>query len=308
LRNYLNFGKLQNLLFAILVLMSVLFLSCNKQKVLTKKHAKQHLIQKYSSYPWWFWNMPQSRNAVFAVGYAQTSLYPESHREKAIENGIRNLAKSLTLKIQGERGLIYTILSSEFRSGDFQEILPKETLDFVSKNHQIIATETFEDMTIVLLCIGSSQPVSSVKGFSFEEPNWISNPPQRSGYLYAVGEYSLQYNEENSWQFAEYNARTNLVWTLFSKLKTFVKKFESFLDGTIAVKTDIFLNKIQVEKRWVDTKNNDFYALVRMRLRDNTKSFIDQFRKIFTPRDNYRNKSSREEIIRKLFEEMNNFD
>ena len=132
--------------------------------------------------------MPHSKTALFAVGYAQTYFYQDTSVEEATENGIRSLARSVSIRIKGERGFMDTVYGSEFAGEDFQEEFKEGALDFVKKNHKVVATETVGNITLVLLCIGASPEVSSVKGFNPRYPSWVSRPPQRVGFLYAVGQ------------------------------------------------------------------------------------------------------------------------
>jgi len=249
--------------------------------------------------------MPHRKNAVFAVGYVRTSsFYPDSAVEKATENGIESLARSVSVRIKGERGFIDESFGSEFVGEDFQEKLPKSVLDFVKKNYKIVATETAEEITLVLLCTGDAPSISSAKGFNPRRPDWVFNPPRRSGFLYAVGQYQRQYHEEDAWRLAEYDARISLALSLFSQLQSLIKKLDRSLIIVTTNQTDVVLNGMQVDKRWVDQENEILYVLVRMRLRDNAQSFINQLQKIIPPQPHRQGRPSQEEIIRKAFEEL----
>jgi hypothetical protein len=57
-------------------------------------------------YPAWFWNTPYSEDSLFAVGYSNTFFHTETSQKEAIENGIESLAKSVSVRIKGERGLM----------------------------------------------------------------------------------------------------------------------------------------------------------------------------------------------------------
>jgi len=278
-------------------------------------HPEASLTHKYSNYPLWFWEMPQSDTALFAVGYAQTYFHKETSVKEATENGIDSLARSISIRIKGERGFIDTVSGSEFAGEDFQEELPEGVLEFVKKNHKVVATETAGKITVVLLClpapnearqagIGDVPSVSSVKGFNPERPGWVSEPPQRTGFLYAVGQCNPQYHEEDAWQLAEHDARINLALSLVAQLRSLVKKLDRTLNIITTVKTDVVLNRAQVDERWIDPQNGIPYVLMRMRLRDNTDSFINQLRKIVPPQPNHKDKWTQEEIIQKAFEEL----
>jgi len=303
--------------------------SCHRATVVELpeiSHPEASPTHKYSNYPLWFWEMPQSDTALFAVGYAQTYYHQETSVKEATENGIESLARSVSIRIKGERGFIDTVSGSEFAGEDFQEELPEGVLEFVKTNHKVIATETVGnkqpptpfnkgDITVVLLClpalnearqadISDAPSVSSVKGFNPERPGWVSEPPQRNGFLYAVGQCNPQYHEEDAWQLAEYDARLNLALSLVAQLRSLVKKLDGNLNIITTVKTDVVLNRAQVDERWIDPQNGIPYVLMRMRLRDNNDALKNQLRKIVPPQPNHKDKWTQEEIIQKAFEEL----
>lgn len=262
--------KRLELLFFILFYFSLTTLSCHKATVKPlSKHYKEELIRKYSTYPRWFWQMPHSNNTLFAVGYAQTYFYRESSVEEATVNGINNLAKSVSARIKGERGFKDTKLGPEFAGEFFKEELEGGVLDFVKKNHKVIATETVGDITLVLLCTGEAPTLSSAKGFDQKAPEWVSKLPKKPGFVYAVGQSSPQFHEEETWQLAEYNARVGLALSFVSQLRSLGKKLDKNLNTASAVKTDVVLRRIQVVERWFDPENRIPYVLVRMTLKDN---------------------------------------
>ena len=265
-------------LFFILFYFLLLTLSCHKATVKPlSKHYKEEQIRKYSTYPRWFWQMPHSNNTLFAVGYAQTYFYRESSVEEATDNGINVLAKYVSVRIQGERGFKDTKLGPEFAGEFFKEELEGGVLDSVKKNYKVIATETVGDITLVLLCTGEAQTLSSAKGFDQKAPEWVSKPPKKPGFVYAVGQSSPQFHEEETWQLAEYNARVGLALSFVAQLRSLGKRLDQGLSTASAVKTDVVLRRIQVVERWYDPENRIPYVLVRMTLKDNTGNKSEGF-------------------------------
>jgi hypothetical protein len=292
-------------LFFILFIFSLLTLSCHKATVKPlSKHYKEEQIRKYSSYPKWFWQMPHSNNALFAVGYAQTYFYRESSDEEATMNGINSLAKSMSVRVKGERGFKDTQLGPEFAGEDFKEELEEGVLDSVKKNYKVIATETVGNITLVLLCIGEVPILSSEKGFNRDAPGWVSELPQRHGFAFAVGQSTPQFHEEETWQLAEYNARVGLALSFISQLRSLGKRLDKSLSTASAVKTDVVLRRIQVVERWFDPENRIPYVLVRMTLKVNTKTGTDYTKKIAQPQLHSNYKQTREEIIQNAFKKL----
>jgi len=267
-----KFSKRQRFkLFFIPLFFSLAIQSCYKSSVYSSsKYQKEELIRKYSSYPQWFWQMPQSGSTLFAVGYAQTYFYRESSVEAATANGIKSLAKSISVRIKGERGSMDTVFGPEFKGEDFDEELEENVLDSVKKNYKVIATEIVGNITLVLLCIGEVPTLSSVKGFNQKSPSWVSELPQRQGFLYAVGQSHPQFHEEETWQLAEYNARVSLALSFFSQLRILSKKLDKNLKTASAVKTDAILKQLQIVERWFDPENRISYVLIRIPLKGNT--------------------------------------
>jgi len=272
-------------LFFVLIAFSLPILSCCKATVESfSRHHKEELISKYSNYPHWFWQMPHSNDTLFAVGYAQTYFYQESSIEEATTNGIQILAKYISVRIHGERGSKDTILGPEFAGEDFKEEIEEGVFDIVKKNYKVIATETVGNITLVLMCMGEVPTLSSTKGFNRESPSWVSELPQRDGYLYAVGQSSSQFHEEETWQLAEYNARVGLALSFFSQLRSLGKKFNKNLNTASAVKTDVVLRRIQVVERWFDPENRIAYVLVRMPFESNNEDVMVTSKKLFNQR------------------------
>jgi len=292
-------------LFFILFYISLLTLSCHNATVKPlSTHYREELIRKYSSYPKWFWQTPHGNNALFAVGYAQTYFYRESSVEEATLNGISSLAKSVSVRVKGERGFKDTKLGPEFAGEDFKEELEEGVLDSVKKNYKVIATETVGNITLVLLCIGEVPMLSSEKGFNRNRPGWVSELPQRHGFAYAVGQSAPQFHEEETWQLAEYNARVGLALSFISQLRSLGKKLDKSLSTASAVKTDVVLRRIQVVERWFDPENRIPFVLVRMTLKDNTETGTDYNQKIAQQQLHSDYRQTREKIIRIAFEKL----
>ncbi|MBL7082579.1 MAG: hypothetical protein ISS41_02970 [Candidatus Aminicenantes bacterium] len=227
--------------------------------------------------------MPQSSNNLFAVGYAQTFFYRESSIEEATTNGINVLAKYVSVRIKGERGFKDTILGPEFAGEAFKEEPEGGVLDFVKKNHKVVATETVGDITLVLLCTGEAPTISSTKGFDQKIPEWISKLPKKPGFVYAVGQSSPQFHEEETWQLAEYNARVGMALSFVAQLRSLGKRQDKSLSTAGAVKTDVVLRRVQVIERWFDPENRIPYVLVHMPLKDNSEAVMDYAKKTSYP-------------------------
>ena len=128
------------------------------------------------SYPGWFWEMPHSEKYLFAVGFSKTYSHPKSSEQKATEDGIENLARSLSIGIKGERGLLRGG-GQTFSKNNFQEEIPTSALAFVKKHHQVVATHTSKSYTFLLLCLGEGNAATlSAPAFATvapKKPIWM---------------------------------------------------------------------------------------------------------------------------------------
>lgn len=262
---------------------------------------------KPASYPAWFWNVPSSEDDLFAVGRANTSvLHPENSEQAAIQDGVENLAKSLSVHINGKYEMVRQggrILPS---GNDMHEETSAETLAFVEKNHQLVAKFVCPLHTFVLLSLGegdSEAPVLSAGSNTLpKEPGWLTNLPKEPGYLYASGHKRPFYRETNSWSEAERHARTELALMLESKVRSAVHRYQmSVAASFISVSTDIQLEHAQVIARWKHPEHNYCNVLVKMPL-SKAKKTIARRADVILPSEH--SQKSREQIIQEAFDEL----
>ena len=280
-----------------------------------------------TSYPAWFWKMPHSENSLFAVGFSETFFYPESSKQNAIKDGIESLAKYLSVRIKGERGVLRDGSRVIFSGDDIQEILSPSVLSFVEEHHQIIATYTGkkyrktkssgfarllreplrEANTFVLLSMGEGNaetfPHSASAAPMPSRPSWITTPPKEPGYLYAIGNSNPYYREVNSWRIAEKRARITLAFNLESKIRGLAKKLDSSMETISTISTDVQLNRVQVIARWKHPEDNTCHVLVRVPLSVNEEAIKNLLRSALSKKDQ-KQELSPEELIQRAFDEL----
>ena len=267
------------------------------------------------SYPAWFWKMPHSEGSLFAVGFSETFTHPETSQQNAIEDGIENLAKYLSVRIKGERGVLRDGSRVIFSGNDIQEELSPSVLSFVEEHHQVVSTYTGKKYTFVLLCLGENADgakrhpeyretlaIPSSAAPMPSQPSWMTTPPKEPGYLYALGHSNPYYREVNSWRTAEKRARIALAFNLKSKIRGLAKKLDSSMETISTISTDVQLNRVQVIARWKHPEDNTCHVLVRMPLSANYEAIKNLLKSALSKKK--QKELSREEIIQRAFDEL----
>jgi hypothetical protein len=269
-----------------------------------------------ADYPAWFWNMPHSEDSLFAVGFSETFFHPEKSTQNSIKDGIESMAKYLSVRIKGERGMLSSGGIVVYSGDDIQEILSPSVLSFVEEHHKVIATYTGGKYSFVLLSLGEGN-ADGAKRHEYREtlanssstapmpsqPNWVTTLPKESGYLYAIGNSNPYYREVNSWRVAEKNARIALALSLESKVRGMAKELNASMETISTISTDVQLNRVQVIARWKHTEYNTCHVLVRMSLSANEEAIKNLLKSALSQKEGQQ-KLSQEEIIQRAFDEL----
>ncbi|MDA1191209.1 MAG: hypothetical protein O3A46_05930, partial [Candidatus Poribacteria bacterium] len=146
-------------------------------------------IQDRSSYPSWFWQLPE---ADVAVGVASYGTYEDSTLREAVADAARNLARRERVVIAGGRGEILHVGGATLFA-DFEETYSAERATAFAEPDNVLAVARSGTMVVVLLASRSPSDAEKARysvdpgGAPDEMPGWIASPPIRDGYLYAVG-------------------------------------------------------------------------------------------------------------------------
>jgi hypothetical protein len=241
------------------------------------------------AYPSWFWHPPTDLPFPTAVGYSSIApFHPDKALENAIDDGIERLAKSIRVRIHGER------LSKDGQQTQrFQEETDASVKEQVQTTHKVLATYRGERLTMVLLGLGkttdpdrSGQVLSnSVVNVNPSAPDWLVEVPRQRGYIYARGQRVVSHHPKNAWSGAEYQARVNLVLNSESRVSHLVKSVDQQLATVTRSHTDVTLNEIETVARWFDAANRSCYVLVRAPIRKNADTMRQQLRQLIKPSD-----------------------
>jgi len=278
--------------------------------------------KKEPSYPDWFWNMPGSGEALFAVGMAETSARSESSEKQAIADGVMSLTRSLSAQVKGGRGTQLEAGRVASGGSGIDVALSPEMIKFVEDHHKVVATCATPAYTFVLLRLGENGGATTASSDSStnipEKPEWVNVIPKKPGYLYASGESRLYFRETTSWELAENRARATLALSVESKVRSLTRRYTEdtrviAASDVIDITTDVQLNRAQVIARWKYPKYEACHVLVRMPVSANSESVANLVRSVLAedakkeaqeePKEATSQKSQME-IIQEVFDEL----
>ncbi len=244
----------------LLFILTFLHVGCQQAKVkapftATVKRAK-------IAYPQWFWAPPPRLPFPTAVGYSAVShFHPDKALENATEDGIERLAKSIHVRIRGERSTINGKLVQQF-----QEETETRVKENVREAHEILAIYQEEGLTMVLVGAStqSRQLSASVTEPNATVPDWIGELPRHRGYFYARGQSVLKNRPKTAWAQAEYQARIALALTVTASVSHLERSARGQIDKVTRTCVDLTLRGIQIVARWYDAAERICYVLVRV--------------------------------------------
>ena len=209
------------------------------------------------TYPHWFWHPP---NLLFptAVGYALVGRYPEKAVERAVDDGIERVAKSIRIKIHGKQVSTDGQLIPRFR-----EEIDASVKEYVQEKHERLAIYQDEKLVMVLVGLGTTPKLSNHVTIAMPStPDWIENLPSQPGYTYAHGQSFMGYYPDKAWARAEHRARVNLALTIESNVSILKKLHRGFLRIITRTHTDVTLTGIETVERWYDGQKRVCHILL----------------------------------------------
>lgn len=250
--------KMQRL--CLLFIITLLQVGCHQAKVKTPFTA--NVKRQKIAYPHWFWTPPTYLPFPTAVGYSAIShFHPNKALEDATEDGMERLAKSIHVRIRGERSAINGKLMQQF-----QEETDAQVEENIQETHEILAIYQEEGLTMVLVGTSSNSPQLSTR---VTEPNaiapdWIDELPRHRGYLYARGQSVLKNRPKTAWAHAEYQARIALALSVTARVSHLERAARGQIDTVTRTRVALTLRGIQNVARWYDAAARICYVLVRV--------------------------------------------
>ena len=219
------------------------------------------------AYPHWFWQPPLDLPFPTAVGYALTGRYPEKAVERAVDDGIESVAKSIRVHIHGKQISIDGQLIPKFR-----EEIDASVKEHAKEKHERLAAYQGGKLMIVFVGLGSIPSLSNhATTASPSTPYWIENPPSQPGYVYAHGQSFMGYYPNKAWARAEHRARVNLALAMESNVSILKKLHKGFLKLITQTHTDVTVTGIETVARWYDARGHICHVLLRAPLTRNKK-------------------------------------
>ncbi len=212
------------------------------------------------AYPHWFWQPPLDLLFPTAVGYALTGRYPEKALQRAVNDGIESVAKSIRVRIHGKQIAMDGRLIPRFQEG-----IDASLKERIQEKHQGLATYQGEKLVLVLVGLGTTPNLPNhLTAASPATPKWIEKPPSQPGYTYAHGQSFMGYYPNKAWARAEHRARVNLALTIESNVSILKKLHRGFLRIITRTHADVTLTGIETVERWYDVQRRVCHVLLRV--------------------------------------------
>lgn len=218
-------------------------------------------------YPNWFLGQSHVECEKIAVGFANSSFYPDSAASYAIRNGYESFARQERTEISGGQAFWNTEFGMLWMGSSFTERFDSTAIDHAASILVPRDTLVTADFVAVLLALpdcalaDQHRKYQSPKGLPL--PSWIETPPQDGNYYYAVGLAAEYYYETSSWREAEARARRNLARVVHTKMQA-LQKVGAQGQEILNEELSVVLRNMEVVSRWRDQEEKFFYALIRM--------------------------------------------
>jgi len=208
--------------------------------------------------------MPQSEQALWAVGYARGYSTLGAGMDSARADAYERLRRNLRGTLRGEK--VYESapgFQMSFEGGRFTETGLPDTLRSVA----YVDSLTAGGMTLVLATWTptgsppSGPPPGTRTSFPKTPPSWVRDRiPNGGDRAQAVGRAPRYYYLKNSWRRAEERARRQLAFQSASKIERLQKSTEDWRHKVTSLQTEVRLQRVQAVARWANAET--CYVLV----------------------------------------------
>ena len=197
--------------------------------------------------PAWFFNTPESTGLLYAVGYARAYELSDSAIAMAVRDADHQMDLALSTKIYGER-LFQTLPGGRivyqgeiFREDPMRSIKP-------------VYLDTVQTADMILVLAASRPPNGVVPSYltsaSPSPPSWVTELPESTSCMYALGVAPGYYYPEHSWLAAERQVRQELAYSFQTRQRQVMRSTKTSEYGVTASATAVHLHNIQVVARW----------------------------------------------------------
>ena len=212
-------------------------------------------------YPAWFVHVPPS--APTAVGYAPAGYYIHPSIERAIENGLRNLALTYMTRVSGEEG--GQIVAELHRyAGNTYRIEPDSTMLARLKKRMVILDTAITRNMILVLVSTSPITVDTNRIPLPDTAGWITEIPTGDTNLYSIGVSDTYFYEHSGWQRAEKDMRIKMALAQEVKVNHLARASSNRQDEVFRFRLRQMITGCQVVERV--KCNHILYVLGRMKM------------------------------------------
>lgn len=202
-----------------------------------------------------------------AVGFANSSFYPDSAVSSAIRNGYEDFARQKRTEISGGQAFWSTEFGMLWMGSNFTERFDSTAIDHAASMLVPRDTLVTADFVAVLLalpdCVLEDEYRKHRSRQGLPLPSWIETPPQDGNYYYAVGLAPEYYYETSSWREAETRSRRNLARTVYTKMQG-LQKVGAQGQEILNEELSVVLRNSEIVSRCLDQEEKFFYVLIRM--------------------------------------------
>jgi hypothetical protein len=197
--------------------------------------------------PAWFINTPASTDMLYAVGYARAYEHADSAIAMAVRDADHQINLALSTKIYGER-LFQTLPGGRIVYQG--EIFREEPI----RSIKAVYLDTVQTEDMILILAASRPPNWVVPSYltssSPTPPGWVTELPESTSCMYALGVAPGYYYPEHSWLAAERQARQELAYSFQTRQRQVMRSTKTSEYGVTASATAVHLQNLQVVARW----------------------------------------------------------
>ena len=215
-------------------------------------------------YPRWFLEPAGIQGA--AAGYTQNFFLQTSSDSAAFMRACENLARQHYTEFRGGEAYWETEAGVYWMGDNFTETIDSTFLTRALSKAKQVAKYSNKSMTMMLVSANDlAIPDSMFAAIRcpLEQPGWVEDVPQSSGYICAEGVASQYFYESSSWEAAEKRARFNLARSMKVTLETMQKVGDGSGQEIRNEEVSEALHDIEVVYRWRDVKRGLYYVLMR---------------------------------------------
>jgi len=226
--------------------------------------------------PAWFVEKPQLSGVDLVYAYCSKYYYKDTEKNKLLFSAAKQVEKSKKVRID-------ILQISESTTGKYLGYTDIQELDVVVdennlENHFTIiykhpigrgilalAAETVQVKNANILSINDTLYNVNVSS----QPEWVTTPPSKEGYIFGVGCAQDHSSPEKAWEEAEKNARANIALQISANLYSNINEENGNWSEGAEINqltcSTVELTNVSIIKHGYCNPRRTYYALARMK-------------------------------------------